>query len=110
MSTNRIVPGVASLNGQIYVIGGEQESNILSCCECYDPEQNYWRHIADMLRPRCEFGLCALEGYLYALGGWMGGNIGGNIERYDPKVDCWEEVGNLPEPRFSMGVVCYDGK
>ncbi|KRT81641.1 BTB And C-terminal Kelch domain containing protein [Oryctes borbonicus] len=106
---NRIVPGVATLNGKIYVVGGEQESNSLSCCECYDPQLNCWTLIASMIVPRCEFGLCALNGYLYALGGWIGDDIGGCIERYDTKIDEWRHVGVLPEPRFSMGVVAYNG-
>ncbi|KAI4461309.1 kelch protein [Holotrichia oblita] len=106
---NRIVPGVATLNGRIYVVGGEQESNSLSCCECYDPQLNSWKLIASMIVPRCEFGLCALNGYLYALGGWIGDDIGGCIERYDTKKDEWKHVGVLPQPRFSMGVVAYKG-
>lgn len=91
------------------MVGGEQESAVLSCGECYDPEENKWTKIADMIHPRCEFGLCALDGYLYAMGGWMGDTIGCSIERYDPQLDRWEEVGDMPEPRFSMGVVAYGG-
>lgn len=109
MSVNRIVPGVATLNGCIYVVGGEQESYILSSAEFYDPKCEQWSNIANMQVERCEFGLCAVNGYLYALGGWSGGDIGGTIERYDPKLDMWRLVGNLPEPRFSMGIVSYDG-
>lgn len=106
---NRIVPGVAALHGLIYVIGGEQESSILSSGECYDPLKKQWHDIADMLKPRAEFGLCALDGYLYAMGGWMGGSIGAQMERYDPERNVWEEIGMLPESRFSMGVVAYQG-
>lgn len=87
---NRIVPGVATLNGRIYVVGGEQESAVLACGECYDPEENKWTKIADMNHPRCEFGLCSLDGYLYAMGGWLGGSISCSIERYDPQLDRWE--------------------
>ena len=107
---DRIVPGVATLNGKIYVVGGEQVSNTLACCECYDPEENSWSMVASMIVPKCEFGLCALNGYLYALGGWIGDDIGGYVERYDPKVDEWKHVGMMPEPRFSMGVVAYESE
>lgn len=109
MSTNRIVPGVASLNGRIYIVGGEQVSNSLASGECYDPLENRWFLISDMIVSRCEFGLCSLNGYLYALGGWVGSDIDGSIERYDTKLNEWRLVGSLPEPRFSMGVVSYDG-
>ncbi|KAF7280404.1 hypothetical protein GWI33_006096 [Rhynchophorus ferrugineus] len=109
MRINRLVPGVASLNGYIYVAGGEEGSNILSSCERYDPETKTWTEVASMAIPRCEFGLCALDGFLYAMGGWVDTDISGSIERYDSRTDKWELVGNLSEPRFSMGLVSYEG-
>lgn len=109
MRVNRLVPGVASLNGHIYVVGGEEGSNSLSSCERYDPVTKTWTEVASMLISRCEFGLCALDGYLYAMGGWVITDISGSIERYDPRADSWELVGNLSEPRFSMGLVSYEG-
>ncbi|XP_060530091.1 actin-binding protein IPP [Cylas formicarius] len=110
MKVNRLVPGVASMNGHIYVVGGEEDSNILSSCERYDPVTKIWTSIASMLISRCEFGLCAMNGYLYAMGGWVDSDMCDSIERYDPKVDHWELVGNLTEPRFSMGVVAYEDR
>lgn len=38
MSTGRILPGVATLGGLIYVVGGEQGSQILADGEVYNPE------------------------------------------------------------------------
>jgi actin-binding protein IPP len=109
MGIGRILPGVATLNGRIFVVGGEQESQILANGECYDPREDSWSKVASMVVPRCEFGLCALYGNLYAIGGWVGEDIGGSIEKYDPTQNEWRLEGDLPEPRFSMGVVSYDG-
>lgn len=103
------LPGVATLGGKMYVVGGEQESKILANGERYDPITDEWTEIASMLTPRCEFGMCALDGCLYAMGGWVGEDIGDQIEKYDPSEDRWSIVGRLPHPRFSMGVVSYDG-
>ncbi|KAJ4431679.1 hypothetical protein ANN_20280 [Periplaneta americana] len=108
MGIGRILPGVATLNGRIFVVGGEQESQILANGECYDPREDSWSKVASMVVPRCEFGLCALYGNLYAVGGWVGEDIGGSIEKYDPALDEWRLEGDLPEPRFSMGVVSYE--
>ncbi|XP_065202236.1 actin-binding protein IPP [Planococcus citri] len=109
MGIGRILPGVTALNGKIFVVGGEQESQILANGECYDPVGDTWTAIDSMVVPRCEFGLAALHGYLYAIGGWVGDDIGGSIERYNPVLNEWKLYGNLPEPRFSMGVVSYEG-
>lgn len=38
MSTGRILPGVATLGGLTYVVGGEQGSQILADGEVYNPE------------------------------------------------------------------------
>ncbi|XP_049816910.1 actin-binding protein IPP isoform X2 [Schistocerca nitens] len=109
MGISRILPGVTTLNGHIFAVGGEQDSQILANGEVYNPADNSWSKIASMVVPRCEFGLCALDGHLYALGGWVGEDIGDSIERYDPMQNEWQLEGNLPEARFSMGVVSYEG-
>lgn len=109
MKIGKILPGVALLDGKVYVVGGELESCIIANGECYDPRDNVWTPIACMNEARCEFGLCALDNSLYAFGGWVGEDIGDTIEVYDPITDSWTSSGKLPEPRFSMGVVTYDG-
>ncbi|KAL9706748.1 hypothetical protein quinque_010266 [Culex quinquefasciatus] len=109
MQIGRILPGVATLGGKIFVIGGERGSQILANGEVYDTQNNNWEAMAPMIVPRCEFGLCALGGTLYAMGGWIGEDIGGSIECFDPMKNSWRMVGDLPEPRFSMGVVSFEG-
>ncbi|RZF34385.1 hypothetical protein LSTR_LSTR008924 [Laodelphax striatellus] len=109
MGIGRILPGVAALNGRIYVVGGEQDSHIMANGEVYSPCDDTWEIMPCMIVPRCEFGLCALDGVLYAVGGWVGDDIGGSIERYDPVINEWELYGHMPSPKFSMGVVSYEG-
>lgn len=109
MEVGRIMPGVAILDGQIYVVGGERGSQILANGEVYEPQNDRWRPVAPMIVPRCEFGLCTLGGYLWAIGGWIGEDIGDSIECYDPLNDNWTLVDTLPAPRFSMGVVSFEG-
>jgi len=109
MRIARILPGIAVLNGRVFVCGGEVDSQILANGEIYNPHEDNWSEMAAMTIPRCEFGMCALEGYLYAFGGWVGEDIGGTIERYDPAKDQWEYLTKMQEPRFSMGICVYDG-
>lgn len=52
ISMNRLMPGVATLNGQIYVVGGETYSYVLSSCETFNPWTNKWNHFANMHTPR----------------------------------------------------------
>lgn len=109
MIIGRIQPGVATLGGKIYVVGGERGSQILANGEVYDSQSNKWKDVCPMNIPRCEFGLCALGGTLWAVGGWIGVDIGGSMECYDPIKNIWTDIGEMPEPRFSMGVVSFEG-
>jgi actin-binding protein IPP len=111
MGIGRYLPCVATLNGRIFVVGGEDEYDVFEAGECYDPCENEWIKVASMVMPRCQFGLCALYGNLYAFGGLAGpAFIVESIEKYDPAKKKWRLEGDLPEPRFSMGVVSYDGE
>lgn len=108
LACGRIQPGIALLQGRIFVAGGEVGSEILASAEVYDPIDDTWTQTAPMTVPRCEFGMCAHNGHLYAFGGWVGEDIGGVIECYDPIRDAWSVIGKMVEPRFSMGTVVLD--
>lgn len=49
MCIGRILPGVSTLNGRIYVVGGELESQILANGEMYDPIDDAWTAVAAMV-------------------------------------------------------------
>lgn len=45
MRLGRVLPGVAALDGKIFVVGGEEESQILANGECYDPQDDTWNKV-----------------------------------------------------------------
>lgn len=45
MAIGRILPGVVALDGLIYVVGGEQESQILANGEVYNPQEDKWSKV-----------------------------------------------------------------
>ncbi|XP_017275636.1 actin-binding protein IPP isoform X2 [Kryptolebias marmoratus] len=96
-------PGVAVLEGMIYVVGGEKDSMIFDCTERYDPVTKQWAAVASLNFPRCGVGVCPCLGALYALGGSIGSEIGKTMERYDPEENKWEVVGSMAVPRFYFG-------
>ena len=52
MRTGRILPGIGVLNGRVFVVGGEFDSEILANGEVYDPHEDTWAPIASMSIPR----------------------------------------------------------
>ena len=52
MRIGRILPGIAVLDGRVFVAGGEFDSDILANGEMYDPHEDNWSPIASMAIPR----------------------------------------------------------
>ncbi|VDL80223.1 unnamed protein product [Nippostrongylus brasiliensis] len=65
--------GVTALDGIIFAVGGEYESQTLREAEMLDPRQGEWISLPSMLNGRTDFGLAAVNGLLYAVGGNSGG-------------------------------------
>ncbi len=107
MSTQRCSPGMASIDGKIYVVGGwnlQNGLNILGSTEEYNPETVTWTNKADLLEKRNNFGIASLNGYLYTIGGAIKNTnsnaanlfIGTNtVEKFDPVTDQWIKVQGL---------------
>lgn len=106
--------GVTSLNGLVYVIGGEDDSMLLfDSAECYDPALNAWSTVASLNAPRVGFGACVVDNCIYVVGGliglWGGTEVAGTIEKYDPLENQWSVVGNMKTKRFHLGITQLDG-
>ena len=74
MRLGRILPGVAALDGKIFVVGGEEESQILANGECYDSQDDTWNKVkrnifqckaAPMRLGRVLPGVAALDGKIF---------------------------------------------
>lgn len=68
----RHCPGMATLDNNIFIVGGSKEWKRYNRCEKYEPERNEWSVIAPMKIGRSNIGLVALNGMLYAIGGYDG--------------------------------------
>ncbi|XP_044273902.1 kelch-like protein 23 isoform X1 [Varanus komodoensis] len=92
-----------ALENELYLVGGQT-----TITDCYDPEQNVWKHKADMIERRMECGAVVMNGCIYVTGGYSSskGSYLQNIEKYDPECNKWEIVGSLPSPIRSHGCVC----
>ena len=120
MPTARHFPGVAVVNGKIYVIGGGESGGAFgyNVVEVYDPLSNSWTTKAPM--PTARYGLQALAvyGLIYAIGGYgFGPNSQDNnyaavstVEVYDPANDTWGSDYPMPTPRRTFSASVFDNK
>eukprot|EP00066_Takifugu_rubripes_P010243 XP_003977890.1 PREDICTED: kelch-like protein 33 [Takifugu rubripes] len=100
--------GVATMTGRLYVVGGcyfYTKDDIMKSAYSYDPIQNCWKRLADMLQFRSNFSVVAHEARLYAIGGdkEINTNID-SVEMYIPETDSWSYVHPLPEVLSGHGV------
>ena len=107
-------PGVAALDGILYVAGGYGVDRHVAVDHLwsYDPKDDSWTARAPLPAPKGAFGLVALDGALYAAGGAferLSGPVSGDLHRYDPTADNWDTLAAMPTPREHLAVVALDG-
>jgi len=70
MKAARLGPGVAALNGYLFVVGGADESGaVLKSVEIYKPEEGCWIEAPDMVSGRGAPGVAAVKDCLWVIGG-----------------------------------------
>ena len=87
MPTARIGLSACTVNGKIYVFGGENPAwQVLAMVEEYNPATDKWTKKSDMPTPRARLAVCVIKGKIYAIGGWPNQD---SVEKYDPVKDEW---------------------
>lgn len=100
---------VATLDGNLYAVGGYDSSSHLATVEKYEPQVNSWTPVASMLSRRSSAGVAVLEGALYVAGGNDGTSCLNSVERYSPKAGAWESVAPMNIRRSTHDLVAMDG-
>jgi N-acetylneuraminic acid mutarotase len=92
----------AAYNGLIYVAGGyDQDNDLLSNLEIYNPRSNTWSAGAPMPTPRGLLRVTVADGRLYAVGGLdaTGTVVFDTVEAYNPTDNRWSSEAPIPIPR-----------
>lgn len=119
MTCARTAVGACSLNGYLYVVGGEcatvgsnihGETNYKSTVEVYQPTDKSWLLAADLAIPRSFVSVVSLDGYVYALGGEDRLCSYNFVERYDPVGNFWSPVQSMKRRRSGAGAAVCNGK
>jgi hypothetical protein len=103
MPTPRWLLGVvASTNGKIYAIGGENQTGVLDIVEEYDPISDTWTTKANMPEPRAAFAsVSASNGKIYVIGGYGHNDL---VLEFDPVADTWVQKDSyMPTGRYIFG-------
>ena len=86
MNQKRAAPSCASLNGELYVLGGDDGGGrTLQSCEKYSLSTKTWTTIRNMESPRSEFASVTFGSKVLAIGGDDDDQILSDIVAYDEK-------------------------
>lgn len=118
MTCARTAVGACSLNGFLYVVGGEcanggsnlhGDTNYKSTVEIYKTREKIWLNVADLAIPRSFISVVTLSGYVYALGGEDRLCSYNFVERYDPNGNFWTPVQSMKRRRSGAGAAVCNG-
>lgn len=97
----------ATVNGKIYVIGGE---NALALVQIYNPSNDTWSSGAPVPTPVQQHTCVAANGKIYVMGGYN--NVFYDlVQIYDPVSNSWTTGANMPAMRNQFaGMLGVNGK
>lgn len=98
--TARCCFGIASLNDQIYVVGGYNRGDCLNTIEQYDPKENQWKFIPiAMTSRRGRVSVSIVRNRIYVFGGSDGQKELNTGEYFDLKsMNKWMPIKELSTP------------
>ena len=86
----------ASLNGYIYLTGGQTDRGASRSVFSYDPMKDQWQEKMPLLQARMEHAMCAFENKLYVFGGYSKNIIRAydvnTVEAYNVDTAQWTVV------------------
>jgi hypothetical protein len=101
MSTVRHDFGVCVLAGEVYVLGGrDNSSHQLSSVEKYSPASDTWSTVAPMPDARSGHAAVAVGSAIYVLGGFYGRGGIASVLKFDGMQGAWSEVAPMPQAIF----------
>jgi len=108
MPRRRFGMGYASLNGLLYLAGGQFSSD--STLDAFDPATGHWTLVSHLPTVRQYLGAGTINGILYFVGGQNpSGSKSSVLEAYDPATATWSRKASMPTPRQYVAVANLNG-
>jgi DNA-binding CsgD family transcriptional regulator len=111
MPTPRAGLAVATIENQIYAIGGEGAEGVSGAVERFDPGTAAWSALAPKPLAVADAGAAAIGGLIYVPGGRLAsGALSDQLEVYDPGQDRWETRAAMPVALSGYALATFEGQ
>lgn len=115
MPTARAESAYGSINGRLYVAGGEDGTKPLAVLEVYDPRTNTWTAKAPMPAAINAPASAVINGRLYVAGGAalndpVHPGPFRTLYSYDPATNTWTTLASMPTPEAGAAAANVNGK
>jgi hypothetical protein len=100
----------ASLDGRIWVVGGNSAEANGRQVYAYDVRSARWSPEPRLPAPRTNLAVVAADGRLYALGGLDPVSPTKTVFVYDPRSRRWSEAAPLPDALHALAAVVFRGE
>lgn len=106
---NRSKFGIATVNNEVYLLGGKRDKQRVSIGEKFS--QGQIAHSFGLEAVRSGFGCVVMSNEIIVIGGNDGDHILRTTEKYSQKEGCWQRLDNLIESRDELAAtIGRDGK
>ncbi|NXU47121.1 KLH23 protein, partial [Turnix velox] len=102
-----------TLSGRVYALGGYRKGAPVQEAEVYDPLQDKWLPIANMIKGVGNATACVLQEVIYVTGGhygYRGSCTFDKIQRYHVGSDEWSIVTTSPHPEYGLSSIPLQNK
>lgn len=111
MLTARSLCSAATIDGQLYVVGGCRTGRPLATCERYNPWKNQWEALPRMVTVRHACTAAAVNGMLYVANRRVGNlQSPATCERFDPANGKWQVIPLTSTPYVSCTLAAVGGQ
>jgi N-acetylneuraminic acid mutarotase len=111
MPTARAGLAVATLENQVYAIGGEAAEGVTGVVERFDAGAAAWTALAPKPLAVADVGAAAIGGLIYVPGGRLAsGAVSDRLEVYDPGQNRWESRAAMPVALSGYALAAFEGQ
>jgi hypothetical protein len=112
MSVARYGCAAVCIEGNVYVMGGNDGGTFFKSAEMYDTSatSGQWRALPDMSVERSTCAAVFIDGNVYVMGGYDGRSNLKSAEMYDTSAGQWRALPDMSVARGGCAAVCIEGK